>query len=105
MVLNGYLDKSETAHHRVRVLKKSKSTSKNGTTYYARVESWRKSGTEKIKIRHADYRAIRENQTELALDTKSGKFGFEWLEKYCLDNRDASESHEQSVPKLADSGG
>jgi hypothetical protein len=105
MVLNGYLDKSETAHHRVRVLSKSKSTPKNGTTYYARVESWRGSGTEKIKIRHADYRAIRENQTELALDTRSGKFGFEWLEKYSLDNRDTSESPKRTEPKLADSSG
>lgn len=105
MALNGYLDKSETAHHRVRVLSKSKSTSKNGTTYYAHVESWRRPGTEKIKIRHADYRAIREKQTELALDTKSGKFGFEWLEKYSLDNRDTSESPKRAEPKLADSSG
>lgn len=104
MALNGYLDKSKTAHHRARVLKKSKSTSKNGTTYYARVESWRGSGTEKIRISHADYRAIRENQTELALDTKSGRFGFEWLEKYRLDNRGTSESSKGAVPEFAGSG-
>ena len=87
MVLNGYLDRSQTAHHQARVLLKTKSTSDNSTTYYAHVESWRGGGTEKIRISHADYLAIRENRTALALDTKSGRFGFEWLENYRLDNR------------------
>jgi hypothetical protein len=105
MVLNGYLDRSEAANHRARVLRKSKSTSKNSTTYYAHVESWRGSGTEKIRIRHGEYLAIRENQTELALNTKPGRFGFEWLEEYRLDHGDASESSERTVPKINDSGG
>lgn len=103
MVLNGYLDSSEIAHHRARVLWKSESTSDNSTTYYAHVESWRGSGTEKIRINHAEYLAIRENQTKLTLDTKSGRFGFEWLEKYGVDNGDTSKSHEKATPRLADS--
>jgi hypothetical protein len=104
MVLNGYLDESGVANHRARVLWKTESTSDNSTTYYAHVESWRGSGTKKIRISHAEYLAIRENQTHLALDTRSGRLGFEWLEKYRLDNGDTSKSHKRTMPNLADSG-
>jgi len=87
MTLNGYLDTSEATIHQAKVLSKSQSRSKNGTTYSAHVYSWRDSGSEKIQISHDEYLAIVENQTVLTITTKPGKFGFEWLEEYRLDSR------------------
>jgi len=103
MVCNGYLDTSEVTTHRARVVLKTESRSKNGTTYRAHVASWRNTGSEKIRVTHAEYRAIRKNQTVLALDTKPGRLGFEWLKEYRLDRGETGGPHSEIASRIADS--
>lgn len=81
--LNGYLDKSQPVIHETVVLSKYISRSKDSTTYYANVESWRADGgIEAIRVSSYDYDRIIPRKTEITVTTKPGKFKHEWLVGY-----------------------
>jgi hypothetical protein len=80
MFLNGSLDNSPPVIHRQAVRSRGTASSRSGTTYYARVESWREvPATEKIRVNYRLYRQIRPGESILIVTTRSGYFGFEWL--------------------------
>jgi len=78
---NGKYDTSLSTFHEVYIIEKTYSSSKNGKTYYAVTESWRKNGQEKIKISWQEYESISEKNM-MRVETGAGKMGFEWLKNY-----------------------
>ncbi len=80
---NGYLDESDPVRHAALVTHKYISSTKNGKNYHAVVESWRAdSETEKIRVSFSEYRRITPQQTKIAVTSKAGRFGFEWIKEY-----------------------
>jgi hypothetical protein len=78
--LNGYLDQSQPVNHETLVVGKHISRSKNSTSYYVRVESWRKDGDkESLRVSRNEYDRVVPQKTELTVTTKPGKFKYEWL--------------------------
>jgi len=81
--LNGALDDSPPAVHRVLVLDKYYSRSKSSYSYYARVKSWRKTGTnEKLRVSKSSYNYLQPGSSTITITTKPGKFGFEWIVEF-----------------------
>jgi hypothetical protein len=80
MFFNGYLDTAPPVNHETLVVGKYISRSDKSTSYYARVESWRKEGdTETLKISKYEYNRIIPHKTETTVTTRPGKFKYEWL--------------------------
>ena len=78
--LNGALDDGPAAVHQVIVLNKYYSKSKNSYTYYAVVNSWRKTeSTEKLRISKSFYNYLNPGSSTITVTTKPGRFGFEWI--------------------------
>lgn len=77
--LNGYLDHTQEMVIETEVLNKTISRSDNSTSYYAIVRSWRRPGTEKIRVNSEDYRKLRPRDSELIVVTQGGRYGFEWI--------------------------
>jgi len=83
IVLNGYLDTSDTTVHQALVDGRRISKSKNSTSHYVAVESWR-SGVdiEEIKVTRHTYNQVIPGVTIMILGTRTGRYGFEWVERY-----------------------
>lgn len=80
---NGYLDEFPAAYHEVRATGKHYSKSKNSTTYYVLLESWRDSHvTEEIKVNKRSYDQIHSGITFMGITTRPGYLGYEWLVAY-----------------------
>lgn len=84
--VNGYLDKSESSVHRMKVESKRKSTSKGRVSHYVSFKSWRKGRDfEKIKIKSEDYERVKPGVTQMAVETKPGRLGYEWVSSYSIE--------------------
>lgn len=78
--LNGVLDENPPAIHQVAVLDKYYSRSKNSTSYYAVVNSWReKENTEKLRVSNRFYNSLQPGSSTITVTTKPGKYGYEWI--------------------------
>jgi len=86
MILNAKLDQSPVEPRKALVVKKhvgSVSHKDPFEEYYVLVESWREGRkTEKVVIRSSHYSRIQIGKTYLAIATKPGRFGFEWIVSY-----------------------
>lgn len=83
MTLNGWLDKSKSVVHEVKVMDKYSTRSKNSRSYHVVLESWRKGRySEKLTVRRSFYDNLDPGQSTMSITTKAGKFGFEWLVEY-----------------------
>jgi len=80
---NGYLDKTPAVYHAVRTAGKRYSKSKNTTTYYVLLESWRDShATEEINVNKRSYDQVHSGMTFMGITTRMGYLGYEWLVAY-----------------------
>jgi hypothetical protein len=78
--LNGAWDREMEMVHDVQVVKKFYSRSKSSYTYYARVNSWRQDReTEKLRVSRRFYNRLQAGESIIAVTTKPGKFGYEWI--------------------------
>ena len=77
--LNGYLDRSAERYNDTEVIGRTISRSDDSTTYYAVVRSWRRPGSEKIRVSRSDYNRLRPNSSEMTVVTRAGNYGFEWI--------------------------
>ncbi len=78
--LNGALDNNPPAIHDALVIKKYYTKSKSNYSYYARVKSWRETeNTERLGVSHRYYKSLEPGKSVIAVTTKPGKFGFEWI--------------------------
>ena len=85
LYLNGYLDQGEPTKHSVVILAKKTKKEKSGREYRAYVESWREGRKhERFGVSKNIYRKIVPHQTMMRVTTKPGKFGFEWVVWYGL---------------------
>lgn len=85
--LNGWLDKSQANSHKTLVVRKYISKSEDDITYYVVLKSWRAHRkTEKISVYHDIYSKIKPNKSEIVITTKPGRFGFEWVYRYELED-------------------
>lgn len=83
VIANGYLDNSPASYHEVMAVAKRYSRSKNSTTYYVKLKSWRENhAREEIKVNRHSYDNIHSGVTMLGITTHSGYLGYEWLEAY-----------------------
>ena len=83
--LNGWLDNAPPATHLGRVDNKYSTSSKNNTNYYVVLESWRKPRTtEKLQVDFSLYGKISSGRSWMNVETKPGRFGFEWIWSYSL---------------------
>lgn len=83
MVMNGYMDKAEASYYVVKVTGKRISKSRDSTSYYVSLKSWRERGTEEeIKVSHSTYNNVKSGVTRMTIGTKPGYLGFEWLDSY-----------------------
>ena len=90
LYINGKNDKSEIRKIDTIILKKYYSRSKNGTSYYLILQSWRKDKIyEKIKVSPAVYSKSK-TEAPIVIYTKSGYLGYEWLIKYYLPDKTLS---------------
>lgn len=81
-ILNGYLDASPPLRHVAQVVDKRASKGKH-RSYHAIVESWRPTKRrETIRVGARTYRGIVSKESKLIVQTKRGRFGFEWLVGY-----------------------
>jgi hypothetical protein len=82
-VLNGYMDKSEAIYHDARVNGRRVSKSKDSTSYYVSLVSWRTDrDTEEIKVTYSTYNKVKSGESVMRIGTRKGKYGFEWIERY-----------------------
>jgi hypothetical protein len=83
MTLNGWLDKSKSVVHEVKVMDKYSTRSKDSRSYHVVLESWREGRySEKLTVRRSYYDQLDPGQSTMLITTKAGKFGFEWLVEY-----------------------
>jgi hypothetical protein len=54
-------------------------------TYWAEVESWHGRGHEFIRVSRPERDRLTHTGARLALDTRPGRFGFEWIASYRVD--------------------
>jgi hypothetical protein len=86
ILLNGYLDESDTSVRPARVDGRRVSKSRNSTSYYVSVESWRQGhDVEEIKVPHDTYSRAKPAETVMVLETREGRYGFEWIEGYQIE--------------------
>lgn len=78
--LNGHLDPDPGRVQRTEVVDKMISESDDSNTYYAIVRSWRRNGTEKIRISRADYQQLRPGYSSMTIVSHPGRYHFEWIE-------------------------
>ena len=82
LILNGYLDTSPPLRHVVQVVDKRVRKGKH-RSYHAIVESWRPTKMrEDISVGARMYRRIVSKKSKLIVQTRRGRFGFEWLDGY-----------------------
>lgn len=80
MFTNAYGDSNPTAIQRAQVISKRISHSKNGSTFRVRVASWRSGRMhEEFVVPRALYNRIDAERTHLAITTRAGRLGYEWL--------------------------
>ena len=86
LFFNGFLDNSVVSPHNVAVIKKYYRRGKNGKTYYIKTDSWRSNRQfEVIRTSRRFYRNLQPN-SYITINTKQGKFGYEWLKDYNIAN-------------------
>lgn len=89
-LLNGVLDDSPAVTHNAVIVEKYTSRSKSKTHYHVRVASWRTPGaTESFQIDSQSYGAIVPNTSHLAVTTRAGGLGMQWLVGKRVDARPA----------------
>lgn len=80
MWLNGALDAAPPMQHAALAVEKYVSKSDDSLSYYVIVKSWRPGReTEKLGVDWPFYTKVEEGGSTLAVTTKPGRFGFEWL--------------------------
>jgi hypothetical protein len=80
---NGWLDGSPSSPHTIVVLDKYVSTSGKTTDYVLVLESWRPGRqTEKLEVSSWAHQRVVVGQTEVTIETKPGRFRFEWMVSY-----------------------
>jgi hypothetical protein len=83
MVLNGYLDESDATYHEARITDRRFSKSKDSSSYYVTVVSWRANHeTEEIKVTYDIYSQVKSDESIMRVGTHKGKYGFEWIKEY-----------------------
>jgi hypothetical protein len=83
IVMNGYMDKSETIYHEARVNGRRYSKSKDSTSYYVSLVSWRPDREiEEIKVSYSTYKKVKSGESVMHIGTRKGDHGFEWVERY-----------------------
>jgi hypothetical protein len=83
VVANGYLDKTPANYHEVMAVNKRYTRSKDSTTYYVKLESWRENhAREEIKVNKHSYDKIHDGMTVMGITTRPGYLGYEWLVAY-----------------------
>jgi hypothetical protein len=81
--LNGRLDSSQPSSHTVVVIDKYISRSNKSKDYNLVLESWRTGRqSETLEVSSRDYERVVLTQTEVQIETKPGRFGFEWRVSY-----------------------
>jgi len=84
--LNGFWDTAASRTRPALVVEKYARNTDDGVHHYVRLQSWRREGkTEKLRISRALYGKIEPVKTVMALVTKPGRFGFEWIVSADLD--------------------
>jgi len=82
-VLNGYMDKSETIYHDARVNGRRVSKSKDSTSYYVSLVSWRTDrDIEEIKVTYSMHNKVKSGESVMRIGTRKGEYGFEWIGGY-----------------------
>jgi uncharacterized protein with PQ loop repeat len=77
---NGAWDKNMATVHDAQVVHKYYSRNKNSYTYYSVVNSWREDQVnEKIKVSKSFYNHLQPGSSVMAITTKPGRFGYEWI--------------------------
>lgn len=85
--LNAVLDDSERVIHESTVIKKYYKKSKNNKDYYLVVDSWRENNeTETLDASYRTYNRVVPGKTIAIVETQSGKFDYEWLVNYHIEN-------------------
>jgi hypothetical protein len=84
-MLNGKLDIARSRNIETVILRKYYTKNKSNYTYYTIVESWRDGKREeRIRVSSYQYKNIIPNETGMLIETKPGRFGYEWLVRYEL---------------------
>jgi hypothetical protein len=79
-LLNGALDPSPPVVREAVIVEKYTTRSKNRTNYHVRVASWRNPGrTESFEVSSADHQAVVPHQSRMAVTTRAGLLGVEWM--------------------------
>lgn len=79
VALNCALDAAPPAVHHAVVVDRATTSGRGGTQYWAVVRSWRGVPTESIPVSWRIYEQLVPEVTELAVTTRPGRLGFEWL--------------------------
>ena len=78
--INGKYDPGRSIVHTVTVIDKYTTRSKNHTSYYVRVQSWRPNrSSELFSVSRSRYYSLNAYQSQVAIETKPGHLGFEWV--------------------------
>jgi len=85
VALNCALDAAPPAVHHAVVVDRTITSGRGGTQYWAVVRSWRGAPTETIPVPWRVYERLVPESTELAVTTRPGRLGFEWLVDHAVD--------------------
>jgi hypothetical protein len=82
---NGWLDTSTEVVRETIVAHSWISTSDDDTSYHVEVRSWREGRTvEHLRVSEFFYRQLPRGEARMSITTRSGKWGWEWIEDYSL---------------------
>ncbi len=85
ILLNGLLDRAPPTTHSALVLDKRINRSDDDTDYYLYLESWRRENAEKLGVSHHLYERTTPGSSRIAVTTRPGRFGREWLVDYRIE--------------------